>query len=200
MAPSPISVRDQAGGAPPARTVRAEIGEGVAWRLRRIRRRVRSAAFIARVYGAAVLPGRQGQQRASVAAADDGGRPEAHARCVRVADRDLSHRPAAVRARTRHSPGPAGPMFVIERRRGRNGERFMATRFRTTSMISNDGNAIAQAVGGPPDRLGVTRVGRVLRRHSLDELPLLFNVLRGDLSLADLRPRRPRVGGPPEGV
>lgn len=74
-----------------------------------------------------------------------------------------------------------GPILFQQRRVGRGGATFHVLKFR--SMVDDPkGNPII------PDERRVTRVGRVLRRWSLDELPQLFNVLRGDMSLVGPRP------------
>ena len=68
-----------------------------------------------------------------------------------------------------------GPLFVRHRRIGLNGKRFDTFKFRTTD-INGDGH--------------VTQVGRVLRLLSYDELPLLINILKGDMSFIGRRPLR----------
>src|SRR5262249_39553954 len=89
-----------------------------------------------------------------------------------------------------------GPVFFRQRRHGRGGKVFEIVKFRT---MVNGAEAQRQALehlndmqGGPlfkiKDDPRVTRVGRRLRRWSLDELPQLFNVLRGDMSLVGPRP------------
>jgi Undecaprenyl-phosphate glucose phosphotransferase len=77
-----------------------------------------------------------------------------------------------------------GPVFFRQRRRGFNGRTFAITKFRTMSVLE-DGPTIVQARRG--DRR-VTRVGRWLRRASIDELPQLLNVLNGEMSLIGPRP------------
>ena len=97
----------------------------------------------------------------------------------------------------RHEDG--GPVFFRQDRSGRNGELFLMTKFR--SMIVNADERLEQLIdfNDADDVLfkmrhdpRVTRVGRVLRRFSLDELPQLFDVLRGDMSLVGPRPPLPR--------
>jgi exopolysaccharide biosynthesis polyprenyl glycosylphosphotransferase len=88
-----------------------------------------------------------------------------------------------------------GPALFRQPRVGENGRIFQMYKFR--SMIERAepaGSAPAQGV--PPlhkkrDDPRVTRVGRWLRRYSLDELPQLFNVLKGDMSLVGPRPEMP---------
>jgi Undecaprenyl-phosphate glucose phosphotransferase len=79
------------------------------------------------------------------------------------------------------SPGPA---FFIQRRVGFNGRPFRIYKFRTMTTL-DDGPVIRQA---SMDDARVTRIGRFLRRSSLDELPQLLNVLRGEMSLIGPRP------------
>jgi len=90
------------------------------------------------------------------------------------------------------SPGPA---FFRQMRVGLNGRRFRMVKFRTMiqgaeSMLKTV--AHHNITGGPvfkdPNDWRVTEIGRVLRRFSLDELPQLWNVLRGDMSLVGPRP------------
>ncbi|MEL7048277.1 MAG: sugar transferase, partial [Pseudomonadota bacterium] len=71
-----------------------------------------------------------------------------------------------------------------QRRRGLNKRDIDVLKFRTMRVME-DGETVKQASPGD-DR--VTRVGRVLRRFSIDELPQLINVLRGDMSLVGPRP------------
>ena len=77
-----------------------------------------------------------------------------------------------------------GPVIFRQRRKGFNGREFTIYKFRTMSVLE-DGARICQARRND-DR--VTPIGRVLRATSIDELPQLFNVLRGDMSVVGPRP------------
>jgi exopolysaccharide biosynthesis polyprenyl glycosylphosphotransferase len=93
------------------------------------------------------------------------------------------------------SPGPA--LFVQERI-GENGQPFNMFKFRSMFVNAERVNDSAVAPGQndgvihkTPNDVRVTRVGRFIRRTSLDELPQLFNVLRGEMSLVGPRPELP---------
>jgi Undecaprenyl-phosphate glucose phosphotransferase len=77
-----------------------------------------------------------------------------------------------------------GPVIFRQSRRGFNGREFMIWKFRTMSVLEN-GRVISQAKR-KDER--ITRVGRLLRVTSIDELPQLINVLRGEMSLVGPRP------------
>jgi len=77
-----------------------------------------------------------------------------------------------------------GPVIFRQRRTGLNGTQFVIFKFRTMTVLE-DGPTITQARLGDPR---VTRVGKSLRSSSADELPQLFNVLKGDMSLVGPRP------------
>ncbi len=77
-----------------------------------------------------------------------------------------------------------GPVFFRQRRRGFNQNMFTVWKFRTMTVLE-DGAAVRQATKND-DR--ITRVGRFLRRTSLDELPQLLNVLNGNMSVVGPRP------------
>ncbi len=90
-----------------------------------------------------------------------------------------------------------GPIFFRQARVGRNGRQFEMFKFRSmrlgaheerdSLMDLNETEGLFKMTDDPR----VTRVGRLLRRTSLDELPQLFNVLRGDMSLVGPRPLVP---------
>jgi lipopolysaccharide/colanic/teichoic acid biosynthesis glycosyltransferase len=88
-----------------------------------------------------------------------------------------------------------GPVLFIQERFGRNRHRFRMYKFR--SMVHNAEELFAQIehqneISGPLFKIKrdprVTRLGYILRKLSLDELPQLFNVLKGDMSLVGPRP------------
>lgn len=79
------------------------------------------------------------------------------------------------------------PMFFTQQRIGRAGKPFAIVKFRT--MVKN-----AEKIGGgymPPEFNLVPPLGRLLRSSSLDELPQLWNILRGDMSFVGPRPALP---------
>ena len=78
-----------------------------------------------------------------------------------------------------------GPIFFRQRRHGFNQEEVVVWKFRTMKVEATDATASRQ-VTADDDR--VTRLGRILRSTSLDELPQLFNVLKGEMSLVGPRP------------
>ncbi|MEL7058610.1 MAG: sugar transferase [Acidobacteriota bacterium] len=81
-----------------------------------------------------------------------------------------------------------GPILFRQTRIGRGGRPFTLLKLRT---MRRDGDGDGAAVTAAGDRR-VTTIGRVLRKTKLDELPQLWNVLRGDLALVGPRPEVPR--------
>jgi exopolysaccharide biosynthesis polyprenyl glycosylphosphotransferase len=81
-----------------------------------------------------------------------------------------------------------GPVFFTQQRSGRGGRFFKLYKFRSmkvdSSVLVREDGAIVKT----PDDDRITRVGRIIRRFSLDEAPQLFNVLKGDMSLVGPRP------------
>lgn len=78
----------------------------------------------------------------------------------------------------------SGPVFFRQRRCGLNGEEFLVYKFRTMT-VCEDGMEVAQAKKADSR---VTRLGRLLRKTSLDELPQFLNVLKGNMSIVGPRP------------
>ncbi|TFV90369.1 sugar transferase [Blastococcus sp. CT_GayMR16] len=95
-----------------------------------------------------------------------------------------------------------GPILFRQERVGRDGRIFAMIKFRSMEAdaelllerltAANEGNGVLFKLRHDPR---VTRVGRTLRRYSLDELPQLFNVLKGDMSLVGPRPPLPSEVG-----
>ena len=83
--------------------------------------------------------------------------------------------------------GSPGPILYVGERIGRNGRPFRMAKFRSMAV---DADQRGPAITYSGD-LRVTRVGAWLRRTKLDELPQLWNVLRGDMSLVGPRPEAP---------
>jgi exopolysaccharide biosynthesis polyprenyl glycosylphosphotransferase len=82
-----------------------------------------------------------------------------------------------------------GPVFYRQRRLGEFGEEFDILKLRTMRVDAEAGGP--QWAAASDDR--VTRVGRILRRTHLDEVPQLWNVLRGEMTLVGPRPERPEM-------
>jgi exopolysaccharide biosynthesis polyprenyl glycosylphosphotransferase len=90
------------------------------------------------------------------------------------------------------SPGPA---FFMQERVGYQGKKFMMAKFRSMVVDAEDQKQALEAMNeadGPifkiRDDPRLTRIGRIIRRFSLDELPQIYNVLIGDMSMVGPRP------------
>ncbi len=92
---------------------------------------------------------------------------------------------------------PGGPVFFRQPRIGRDGKVFDCLKFRSmrpedppakAGFQLKEGGAAPGGVEGDDRR---TRIGKIMRKTSLDELPQLVNVFRGDMSLVGPRPERP---------
>jgi len=77
-----------------------------------------------------------------------------------------------------------GKVFFLQDRLGRYGQVFQVFKFRT--MIENADDYLDK--NGMPTRDRVTRVGQILRLYSIDELPQVFNIFKGDMSFIGPRP------------
>lgn len=77
-----------------------------------------------------------------------------------------------------------GPIFFRQRRYGLDGQEIIVWKFRSMNVLE-DGNQVKQAIKNDQR---VTRIGKILRKTSLDELPQLINVIRGSMSLVGPRP------------
>ena len=84
---------------------------------------------------------------------------------------------------------PRSPVLYSQRRMGRFGQPFVMYKFRTMVVTAEEGGP----AWSPVDDKRVTRLGRLLRRYRLDELPQLVNVLRGEMSMVGPRPERPEL-------
>jgi polysaccharide biosynthesis protein PslA len=84
----------------------------------------------------------------------------------------------------------SGPVFFTQYRYGYRNHRFRIYKFRTMYTHLTDPTGVRQTMDGDPR---ITPLGRVLRHTSLDELPQLINVVKGDMSLVGPRPHVPRM-------
>ncbi len=80
-----------------------------------------------------------------------------------------------------------GPVFYRQTRLGEHGQPFTILKFRSMQTDAETSGAVWAAESDPR----ITRIGSVLRRSRLDELPQLINVVRGDMSIVGPRPERP---------
>lgn len=92
---------------------------------------------------------------------------------------------------------PGAPVIFTQKRTGKNGSRFLIYKFRTMvpdaeKLKSKLVNVNSQGELAGPMKLAndprITRIGRILRKTSLDELPQLINIIRGEMSLVGPRP------------
>ena len=126
--------------------------------------------------------------------------PEADARLRRLVRRPSPARARVSRHRALIKKDSPGPVFFRQERMGVDDQTFRIFKFRTMAMDADERkaeyahlNRHAQNGGDPrmfkvPDDPRVTRFGRFLRHYSLDELPQLLNVFKGEMSLVGPRP------------
>lgn len=81
-----------------------------------------------------------------------------------------------------------GPVLYRQQRCGERGKRFTVYKLRSMRVDAEAGSGPAWTTADDPRR---TRIGAILRRYNIDELPQLLNVLKGDMSLVGPRPERP---------
>jgi lipopolysaccharide/colanic/teichoic acid biosynthesis glycosyltransferase len=81
-----------------------------------------------------------------------------------------------------------GPVFYTQERMGKNGRLFKIIKFRSMRTDAEDASGPVWAEESDPR---VTRIGRIIRKLRLDELPQFVNVIRGDMNFVGPRPERP---------
>ncbi len=91
-----------------------------------------------------------------------------------------------------------GPVIFKQRRVGLNGEKFKIYKFRTMYDMREEDSVLDEVSASTPgwtpkNSKRVTPIGRILRKTSMDELPQLLNVLKGQMSLVGPRPERPEL-------
>lgn len=84
-----------------------------------------------------------------------------------------------------------GPVFYRQFRETKDGRLFELIKFRSMRVDAEKDGVARLSTGENDDR--VTSVGRVIRRTRIDELPQLFNILKGDMSIVGPRPERPEI-------
>lgn len=84
-----------------------------------------------------------------------------------------------------------GPVFYRQKRLTRNGQEFFVLKFRSMRVDAEKDGVARLSTGDKDDR--ITPVGRIIRKCRIDELPQLFNILAGSMSLVGPRPERPEI-------
>lgn len=85
-----------------------------------------------------------------------------------------------------------GPILFCQRRYGLNNKLFVIYKFRTMYVDKGDETGVTQTCSADER---ITPIGRILRRYSIDELPQLINIVKGDMSLVGPRPHVPGMLG-----
>ena len=86
-----------------------------------------------------------------------------------------------------------GPIFYNAKRRGLNGKEFIMLKFRSMYVNSPDLKNIDGSTFNSPSDPRVTKIGKFLRKTSIDEIPQILNVLKGDMSFIGPRPTLTRT-------
>ena len=84
-----------------------------------------------------------------------------------------------------------GPVFYRQTRLTRDGETFRILKFRSMKVDAEKDGVARLSQGDNDDR--VTPIGKIVRRYRLDEIPQLWNILKGDMSVVGPRPERPEI-------
>ncbi|MEK9209492.1 MAG: sugar transferase [Patescibacteria group bacterium] len=85
-----------------------------------------------------------------------------------------------------------GPVFLRQKREGKNGKIFKLMKFRSMRALNPDGSAEQQGAKWVEDNdKRITKIGGFMRKTRIDELPQLWNILKGELSFIGPRPERP---------
>lgn len=83
-----------------------------------------------------------------------------------------------------------GPVFYTQLRVGKNNKEFKLVKFRTMSVNAEQ---LTGPVWASVEDSRVTRVGKLLRRYRIDEMPQVLNIVKGDMSIVGPRPERPEL-------
>ncbi len=87
-----------------------------------------------------------------------------------------------------------GPIFIKQKRIGKNGKPFTLFKFRSMYSLSPDGSAEIDGVQfAKKNDKRITKIGKILRKTRLDELPQAINLIKGDVTLVGPRPERPEI-------
>lgn len=84
-----------------------------------------------------------------------------------------------------------GPVLYKQKRLTKNGREFLVMKFRSMRVDAEKDGVARLSAGDNDDR--ITPVGRIIRKYRIDELPQLFNILKGDMTIVGPRPERPEI-------